>query len=295
VQSHERLACCDVFRAGDGVHAAWLDERLRHLAPLRRLGVRVNPHHRYRIAMERRMFASGRLRAVICNSRMVKDDIRARFRVPAERLHVIYNAVASDVFTPALRSHRARIRTRHRIPDAATVFLQVGSGFERKGARTSHDAREELPAPAHLIVVGRDKHADRYARHALARGLARRVTMTGPQDDPRPYFGAADAFVLPTLYDPCPNAALEAMACALPIVTSTRSGAAELALEHDAGLVCAPADAAQLAAQMRSLEDPALRARMGSNGRSAVLPLTSSAMTSRLVALYGDLLADRSG
>src|SRR5438067_5839074 len=115
VQSHERLACCDVFRAGDGVHAAWLDERLRHLAPLRRLGVRLNPHHRYRIAMERRMFRSARLRAVICNSRMVKDDIRARFDIAADRLHVIYNAVATDVFTPELRTYRARIRGRHRI------------------------------------------------------------------------------------------------------------------------------------------------------------------------------------
>ena len=38
VQSHERLACCDLFRAGDGVHAAWLDERLRHLTWLRGLG-----------------------------------------------------------------------------------------------------------------------------------------------------------------------------------------------------------------------------------------------------------------
>jgi UDP-glucose:(heptosyl)LPS alpha-1,3-glucosyltransferase len=290
VQSHERLACCDVFRAGDGVHAAWLDERLRHLAPLRRLGVRVNPHHRYRIAMERRMFASGRLRAVICNSRMVKDDIRARFRVPDERLHVIYNAVASDVFTPALRSHRARIRTRHRIPDAATVFLQVGSGFERKGVATSIDALARLPAPAHLIVVGKDKRLARYAGRARALGLSGRVTLAGPQADPRPYYGAADAFVLPTLYDPCPNAALEAMACALPIVTSTRSGAAELALEHEAGFVCEPGDAATLATHMRALHDGVLRVRLGANARKAVLPLTSEAMTARLLALYRLLL-----
>ncbi len=293
VQSHERLACCDVFRAGDGVHAAWLDERLRHLSPLRRLGVRINPHHRYRIAMERRMFGSGRLRAVICNSRMVKEDIGGRFGVPEERLHVIYNAVASDVFVPALRSHRARIRARHRIADSATVFLQVGSGFERKGVATSIDALAQVPAPAHLVVVGKDKHLARYAERARARGLSGRVTLAGPQADPRPYYGAADAFVLPTLYDPCPNAALEAMACALPIVTSTRSGAAELALEHDAGFVCAPGDAEALATHMRALHDNVLRVRFGANARKAVLPLTSDAMTARLLALYQSLLQAR--
>jgi UDP-glucose:(heptosyl)LPS alpha-1,3-glucosyltransferase len=291
VQSHERLACCDLFRAGDGVHAAWLDERLRHLSWLRGLGIRINPHHRYRLAAERRMFASPRLRAVICNSQMVKADIGARFAVPGERMHVIYNAVDTHTFTPELRAHRARVRSRHRIPARAIVYLHVGSGFERKGVAAAIDALAELPAPAHLIIVGKDKHLARYAERARRSGLSGRVTLAGPQADPRPYYGAADAFVLPTLYDPCPNAALEAMACALPIVTSTRSGAAELALAHDAGLVCEPGDIGKLAAHMHALQDPALRARMGSNGRNAMLPLTSAAMTAQLVKLYADLLA----
>jgi len=290
VQSHERLACCDLFRAGDGVHAAWLDERLRHLSWLRGLGIRINPHHRYRLAAERRMFASPRLRAVICNSQMVKADIGARFAVPGERMHVIYNAVDTHTFTPELRAHRARVRSRHRIPARAIVYLHVGSGFERKGVAAAIDALAELPAPAHLIVVGKDKHLARYAERARRSGLSGRVTLAGPQADPRPCYGAADAFVLPTLYDPCPNAALEAMACALPIVTSTRSGAAELALVHDAGLVCEPGNVGKLAAHMHALQDPTLRTRLGSNGRNAMLPLTSAAMTAQLVKLYADLL-----
>ena len=290
VQSHERIACCDIFRAGDGVHATWLDERLRHVSWLRGVAIRVNPHHRYRLAAERRMFAGARLRAVICNSHMVKADIGTRFDVPDAKLHVIYNAVDTHAFSPALRTHRASVRARHHIAPQATVYLHVGSGFERKGVATSIDALAALPAPAHLIVVGKDKHVAHYAAQARRLGLAGRVTLAGPQADPRPYYGAADAFVLPTLYDPCPNAALEAMACALPIVTSTRSGAAELALAHDAGLVCEPGDAAGLAAHMLALQDAQLRGRMGGNGREAMLPLTSAAMTNRLVELYAALM-----
>jgi UDP-glucose:(heptosyl)LPS alpha-1,3-glucosyltransferase len=240
--------------------------------------------------MERRMFEGARLRAVICNSKMVKEDIHARFGVPAERVHVIYNAVDSEIYTPALRGHRLRVRARLRIPDSATVFLQVGSGFERKGVATSIDALAKLAPPSHLIVVGKDRHLRRYATRARALGLSGRVTLAGAQADPRPFYGAADSFVLPTLYDPCPNAALEAMACALPIVTSTRSGAAELALEHDAGFVAKPGDPDAFAAHMRALCDKALRQRLGANGRNAVLPLTTDAMTARLVALYRDLL-----
>ncbi|HEY6863510.1 MAG TPA: glycosyltransferase family 4 protein, partial [Burkholderiales bacterium] len=219
VQSHERIACCDIYRAGDGVHAQWLENRRRALGPVGRLGIACNPAHRYTLAAERRLFASPRLRAVICNSQMVKDDIAGRFGVPLSRLHVIYNAVASDAFSPALRKHRRSVRAQFGIPEQAPLFLQVGSGFERKGVATSIDALAQLQAPSRLIVVGGDKDLRRY--EARARRSSGRVTFAGPQSDPKPFYGAADAFVLPTLYDPCPNAALEAMACALPIVTST--------------------------------------------------------------------------
>ncbi len=117
------------------------------------------------------------------------------------------------------------------------------------------------------------------------------ITLAGPQIEPKPYYGAADAFVLPTLYDPCPNAALEAMACGLPIVTSTKSGAAELTLDHEAGFVCDALDVDGLAAHMRTLQDDALRARLGARARACATQLTPAAMTLRLVLLYRDLLA----
>src|SRR5205085_6784156 len=65
VQSHERIACCDVYRAGDGVHAQWLEERARIQSPLSRSLTRLSPHHRYLLAAERALFASPKLRAVI--------------------------------------------------------------------------------------------------------------------------------------------------------------------------------------------------------------------------------------
>src|SRR5262249_9772562 len=104
------------------------------------------------------------------------------------------------------------------------------------------------------------------------------------------YFGAADAFVLPTIYDPLPNAALEAMACGLPVITTTKSGAAELVVAGEAGYVCASRDSAALAAHMQALEDPLLRERRGANARRTVLPLSPSAMTLALVLLYKQLL-----
>ena len=290
VQSHERIACCDVYRAGDGVHREWLRQRARVLGPLKRLSLRLSLYHRYTLAAERALFTSPRLRAVICNSQMVAREIRDHFRVAEHKLHVIYSGLDTTSFHPDLRAHRATVRAQRGIDDRSIVFLFVGSGFERKGLAVALDALASLPPHAQLLVVGKDRHIERYRAQARRLGIESRVHFAGAQREVGPYYGAADAFVLPTLYDPCPNAALEAMACALPIVTSTSSGAAELALAHEAGLVCDAGDARALAGHMRALLDPALRGRLGERARIAVLPLTGSAMTARLLALYGDLL-----
>jgi UDP-glucose:(heptosyl)LPS alpha-1,3-glucosyltransferase len=81
------------------------------------------------------------------------------------------------------------------------------------------------------------------------------------------------------------------MACALPVVTSSKCGAAELVLEHDAGFVCPSGDVDSLAWHMTTLSDAAARTTLGERAREAVLPLTPAAMTLRLVLLYRDLLA----
>src|SRR5689334_15984543 len=76
VQSHERIAGCDVFRAGDGVHAAWLEQRARQQNWLTRFATRLSPWHRYTLQAERSLFADARLKAVICISQLVKQDVQ---------------------------------------------------------------------------------------------------------------------------------------------------------------------------------------------------------------------------
>jgi UDP-glucose:(heptosyl)LPS alpha-1,3-glucosyltransferase len=93
VQSHERIECCDIYRAGDGVHAVWFEERIRDAAAWTRSAIELDPYHRYVLEAERRLYASPRLRQVICNSRMVQNEIHERFGLQRERLPIIYNAI----------------------------------------------------------------------------------------------------------------------------------------------------------------------------------------------------------
>jgi UDP-glucose:(heptosyl)LPS alpha-1,3-glucosyltransferase len=292
VQSHERIACCDVYRAGDGVHRQWLENRARAEGPLGRLATRLSPYHRYVLAAERRLFASPRLRAVICNSRMVRDEIQRHFGTPRERLHVVYSGVDLDAFVPELRlEHRARVRRELGIPEDAIVYLHVGSGFARKGVATLLAALAKLEdRNARLLVIGKDRNEPALRAAAAQPGIGNRVHFTGGQTDVRPFYGAADCFVLATLYDPFPNAALEALASGLPIVVSRQSGAAELVREGVNGYVVDALDADALAGAMTAVAKRG-PIEMSEDARASVLDLGLDAMAERLVALYRKLLA----
>ncbi len=291
VQSHERIACCDVFRAGDGVHAQWLQNRCATLGIVGRLGLRLNPYHRYVLAAERRLFRSSRLRAVICNSRMVKNEIRARFGTPEAKLHVIYNGIDLEAFHPRLRdAHRAAMRERLGISQQAPVHLFVGVGFDRKGVFPLIEAfARSRQQDAHLLIVGRDKTQARAERRVSSLGIASRVHFAGAQKDVRPWYGVADSFVLPSLYDPFPNAALEAMACGLPVITTPQCGTAELIEDGASGFVV-DALAIEVLAERLSRLDVRTALEMGRRARERVEGLSLQSMSKRLIALYQSLL-----
>lgn len=290
VQSHERIACCDVFRAGDGVHAQWLQNRARSLPGMARLALLLNPYHRYTLAAERRLFASPRLRAVICNSRMVAAEIRRWFGLPEEKLHVVYNGVDLETFHPGLRArHRADGRRRLGLADSVPVLLFVGSGYERKGLPQLLRALPALPA-AHLVVVGKDKKEAGMRAICGELGLGERVHFAGPQDDVRSWYGLADCFALPTLYDPFPNAALEAMACALPVITSSACGAAELIESGRNGYICEdPLSVDQLARSAAACLQQATV--LGEAARRTAEQYGLARMAAQLRSLYGRLLS----
>jgi UDP-glucose:(heptosyl)LPS alpha-1,3-glucosyltransferase len=292
VQSHERIAGCDIYRAGDGVHAEWLGIRRAAGQP----GIDLNPHHHYVCAAERRMFRDPALRAVVCNSVMVRGEIERRFGLAPQKLHVIYNGVDLEYFHPR---HRAALREAARAELGAGaqdfLFLFVGSGFWRKGLDAAIGALAMLSAsgdaPFRLAVAGRDRDAARYAAQAAAAGLGDRLRLLGGRDDVRRLYAAADCFILPTRYDPFPNTALEALAMGLPVIVGARSGAAEILRPGENGWICDPADVAGLAGAMREAVRTIRSA--GEATRSAARNTAENygidEMARKLTGLYGTL------
>jgi UDP-glucose:(heptosyl)LPS alpha-1,3-glucosyltransferase len=221
LMSLERIWRCDVYRAGDGVHRAWLERRSQIAGPLQKLSRFLNRKHSATLALEKSLFADGGASRVIANSRMVKDEIVRFYGFPNEKIDVVYNGVPLG----ALRcGEEGRARSRESLglgtEDVAVLF--AGSGWERKGLRFAIEAIEAIEKSGtqmRLLVAGRgDERKFRSAR----------VRFLGVVQDMPTLYGAADIFLLPTIYDPFSNACLEALAAGLPVVTTRANGFSEI-------------------------------------------------------------------
>ena len=291
VQSHERIPGCDVYRAGDGVHRRWLEIRRAAAGPLERLGIALNPYHRYICRAEKQMFEHPRLRAVICNSEMVREEIRRGFRIAPEKLHLIYSGVDLAHFHPGLReSLRGPARAGLGCSPRDMLFLFVGSGFSRKGLDAAIAALAKGGNPGfRLVVAGRDREEARFRALAGRLGVASRVRFLGGREDVRPLYAAADCFILPSRYDPFPNTALEALAMGLPAIVSSHCGAAEVLERGASGWVCEPDDVAGLAALMAEADRALRGAGLGAAARATAERFGIDAMAARLTELYEKL------
>lgn len=288
VQSHERIPGCDIYRAGDGVHRRWLLQRARLLPEWRRKWLFSNRYHRYVMCAERAMYAAPELKAVICNAEMIKQEIIDDFGVPADKITVIYNAIDNQEFLPANVELRQQLRLQYQIPQQAHCLIFVGSGFERKGLAAA--IRAVAATDSYLLVVGKDKAEKRYQALAQSLGCSDRLRFMGMQKQTRPFYQAADALLLPTLYDPFPNVILEAMSCGLPVITSTTCGGAEFITQGQNGFVTDALDVPALIAAITALPRQALGSAMGEAARITILPHNAQRLSQQLVDLYRRLL-----
>jgi N-acetyl-alpha-D-glucosaminyl L-malate synthase BshA len=117
---------------------------------------------------------------------------------------------------------------------------------------------------ARLVLIGDGPVREDVERQAAEYGLAPDVLMLGEQHDLVPWLSVSDVFLLPSAQESFGLAALEAMACEVPVVASKVGGLPEI-VEHGAtGYVCPPDDVGGMAeSALAILRDPALREAMG--------------------------------
>jgi UDP-glucose:(heptosyl)LPS alpha-1,3-glucosyltransferase len=250
--SLERVLDCDAYRAGDGVHRAWLERRARFEPFWKRWGRVFNPKHRELLALEQRLFAAQQAGTIIANCKMVKEEIVQIYGYPAERIHVVYNGLPAFTPSPELRE---ATRAQLGIAPSTPVVLFAGSGWERKGLAAAVEGIRLVKSamPPLLLIAGRG-NTRRYQG-------GERVRFLGPVRQMAACYAAADLFVLPTFYDPFSNACLEALAAGLPVITTRANGFSEIVQPGiNSEVLEDPSDAAGIARAIEAWSDPQRRA-----------------------------------
>lgn len=218
----------DAFRVSDPLHDFWM--RIRYPNRIHRFLQTLNPRHRAILNLERAIFEPSNTRFIVTNSDLSKRIIEKSFAFPPERIRVIYNGVDHEQFSPGAEAGEESDDVR---------LLFVGQDFKRKGLapllRALAQVRRAVPG-CDLRVVGRDRAAP-YRRLAADLGVADAVRFEGPTPAIEEVYRAADLLVFPTLYDPFANVCLEALACGLPVLTTTTNGACEVVDEAEDGYV----------------------------------------------------------
>ena len=217
----------DAFRVSDPLHRYWME--IRYPGAIRRFIERLNPRHRAILALEDGILDPANTRMIITNSELSRRLIGERYDYPAERIHVVYNGVDLQTFSPSPASK-----------ETGTIrLLFVGQDFRRKGLAPLLEALSIAVAAGHtpsLRVIGRDDPKP-YRALAETLGIADRVSFEGPTGRIQEAYRSADLFVFPTLYDPFANVCLESLACGLPVLTTSTNGSSEVVGEGVEGYV----------------------------------------------------------
>jgi glycosyltransferase involved in cell wall biosynthesis len=204
---------------------------------------------------------------VVTTGGALRRQLIERVGVPAERVTSVPTGIDTSRFHPGDKAE-----ARHALgldPQAHCIGI-VATLRSWKGHLFLLDAFAALDAPGwRLLIVGTGPMRENIEAKVAALGLGDRVRRVGQQDNPEDWLRALDIFCLPSYANEgVPQAVLQAMLTALPIVTTPVGAILEAVQDGESALVVPPKDARALVAALgRLIADPALSERLGANAR----------------------------
>lgn len=239
-------------------------------------------------------FTSKRANAIIAVSECSRRDIVSTLGIPADRIHVIGNAVHPSYHPITDSWLLAAVRERYNI---ARKYILYFGGFDlRKNVQRIIRSYAALPAPLRaeyqLVIAGR-LHLLGHPLYPDPRPLVReldmgdRIIFTGQirEQDKAPLYSGATAFLFPSLYEGFGMPVLEAMACGAPVITSRVSALPEVV--GDAGVLIDPySEPAISEALGEVLTSPKRRQELGQRARERSRMFSWRQVAEQTVAVY---------
>jgi glycosyltransferase involved in cell wall biosynthesis len=216
-----------------------------------------------------------------------------------DRVVKIPNAVDVERFKPVSTPAKSTLRAQLGMPREKSVLVNVGRVTRSKGMLTLIAAWSEIVAhydDVMLIVVGGGKGywddcEDEVIEYIRTHRLHEHVRLVGASDRVHEYLQAADLFVSSSEYEGFALTLVEALACALPVVTTAVGEAAYVVREGRTGFLCAAKDVRALRASLEAaLERRAQWPAMGREARESVMQFDLTGVSARYAQLCCDLV-----
>ena len=221
-----------------------------------------------------------------------------RSGVPSKRISVLHNSIDADWIKAVSADDIQACRASLGFKDQERFILAVGRLSHEKSHVDILNAlarlRETHPdLNAKFVLLGEGPERARLEQMIAALNLADRVILFGQVRDVRPFYAAAELFLLPSLSEGSPNALLEAMAASLPIVATAVGGIPEIVAHEKSAWLIAPQNPAQLADAIgRLLTDQTLATALATNARNTVVNQYSiQARVRALLEVYQPIVA----
>jgi len=230
----------------------------------------------------------------VVNARFIVDSMMASIGGRREKFFVIYNGVDPKAFESELTPDEAKRKV------GLDADTQVVSIVGRLHAQKNHTLFLEMakrvlarhPA-ARFLIVGEGELRASLEAHANDLGIADSVRFLGDRSDIPDLLAATDVFVLSSHHEGSPNALIEAMSVAVPVVSTDWVGVDEVVTDGHEGFVVPRDDAEAIAEKIgQFLGDADLRRRMGTHGKeTAEKRFSLEVMTQNYISLYERCLA----
>lgn len=186
------------------------------------------------------------------------------------------------------------IRQELGIPADAPLIMSVGELNENKNHKTVITALSMLEnKKAHYAIAGNGPLLQELTACAESLGVADRVHFLGYRRDVPVLLKQADVFVLPSRREGLGMAAIEAMSCGLPLVSSNRHGINDYSIENVTGYKHDPADSKGFAQSIdKLLSDDALRSKLGENCKEIAQQFTLEESLKCMKNIYLEMLGN---
>ena len=211
-----------------------------HKGHLRRKGgKKFSLFGRLTVANEQRQFDSAQ--TVVAHAAAIANEVRQDYTIPEAKIRTLYPPVDTQRFSLAVRAQRQALRASLGVRDDQFLLLFPSNDHQRKGAPLILEALKAFPGKVVLAVA---------SRHPLQ---GEGVLNLGFRQDMPDLYGAADASILASRYEPFGLVGPESVLCGTPCLLARTVGATEVL--GAPGCWAFDLNAASLTAQLQALID----------------------------------------